>query len=294
MCALLAILSYLRDAVRSRREAEEKLDCRCLGEILHEKKYKTLKTFLRHNKTSILISKPDTSFHFAEAIRKLRRKVEQRLDGKNKVLLVTSVLENEGKSTIAVNLALSLAQKHERVLLIDCDIRKPACYKLLDRQHTGPGTIAVITGEATVEDAVVQDKATGLHLLLESTALQSSTHLSDSEGMEQMLNRCRELYDYVILDLPPMSASPDVECVMEFADRSLLVVRQNAAAADRLNSAAAVLQDSGAKLLGCVINNVCTSPLADRGNYGYGYGYYGKYGKYGKYSGYGTAGKIEQ
>lgn len=293
MCALLALLSYLRDAVRSRREAEHKLDCSCLGEIHHEQKYKTLKTLLHHRKTSILISRPDTSFHFVESIRKLRRKVEQQLGGDKKVLLVTSVLENEGKSTIAVNLALSLAQKHSRVLLVDCDIRKPACYKLLERQHHGPGTIAVICGDAALESAVVQDEATGLSLLLERSALQSSANLSDSEGMERMLSRCRELYDYVILDLPPMSASPDTECVMELADGALLVVQQNAATADRLNSAAAALSSSRAKLIGCVLNNVRSSSLSDRGNYGYGYGY-GYYGKYGKYGKYGSASKSEQ
>lgn len=71
-----------------------------------------------------------TSFRFVESIRKLRRRVEQHMDG-GKVLIVTSLLENEGKSTVAVNLALAMEQKGKRVLLIDCDLRKPACGMVL-------------------------------------------------------------------------------------------------------------------------------------------------------------------
>ena len=79
--ALLAILSYLRDAVRSGTEAREKLDCSYLGEISHERKYKTVFALLRRKKTSILITNPVTSFRFVESIRKLRRRVEQHMDG---------------------------------------------------------------------------------------------------------------------------------------------------------------------------------------------------------------------
>ena len=118
--ALFAILSYLRDAVRSGTEAREKLDCSYLGEISHERKYKTVFALLRRKKTSILITNPVTSFRFVESIRKLRRRVEQHMDG-GKVLMVTSLLENEGKSTVTVNLALAMEQKGKRVLLIDCD-----------------------------------------------------------------------------------------------------------------------------------------------------------------------------
>ena len=131
MCVLLAVLSYMRDAVRSGEEAADKLDCRVLAEIDHEKKYRTLWAVIRRKKTSILITNPLTSFSFTEKIRTLRRKVEQHMPEGGKVVLITSVLENEGKSTVAVNLALSLAQKHQRVLLIDCDMRKPACGKIL-------------------------------------------------------------------------------------------------------------------------------------------------------------------
>ena len=124
---LLTLVSYSRNTIRSGKEVRAKLDCNFLGEIPHENKYKTLISRIRRRKTSILITSPVTSFRFVETIRKLRRRVEQHMRG-GKVLMVTSLLENEGKSTIAVNLALAMVQKHEKVLLIDCDLRKPACW----------------------------------------------------------------------------------------------------------------------------------------------------------------------
>lgn len=144
--ALLAILSYLRDAVRSGTEAREKLDCSYLGEISHERKYKTVFALLRRKKTSILITNPVTSFRFVESIRKLRRRVEQHMDG-GKVLIVTSLLENEGKSTVAVNLALAMEQKGKRVLLIDCDLRKPACGMVLGQSKFTYGLNDILGGQ---------------------------------------------------------------------------------------------------------------------------------------------------
>lgn len=283
MCVLLAVLSYLRDVVRSRQEGDAKLDARFLGEIQHERKYKTLAAFLRHKKSSILITKPTTSFHFVESIRKVRRRVEQQMGKEKKVILVTSVQENEGKSTVAVNLALSLAQKHDKVLLIDCDLRKPACHKLLEQPHRGCGTIAVIAGRHELEDGLTWEKNSGLYLLLENKRLRSATNLVGSEGMERLLRRCRENFDLVIVDLPPMTAAPDTEAVMEFADAAILVVQQNVVPAPQLNSAASALDGSQSKLLGYVLNNVYSSPLLPRSGYGNGCGY-GKYGKYGGYS----------
>ena len=113
---LLAGMSYLRDVVRSATEVREKLDCDFLGEIPHENKYKTLTSRIRNQKSSILMTNPVTGFRFVESMRKLRQRVEQHM-GDGKVLMVTSLLENEGKSTVAANLALAMEQKKKRVNL---------------------------------------------------------------------------------------------------------------------------------------------------------------------------------
>ena len=290
---LLAFLSYKRDVIRSKQEAEKKLDCRILGEIGHERKYKTLWAAMKRRKTSILITNPTSSFLFVETIRKLRRRVEKQMPANGRVLMVTSVIENEGKSTVAVNLALAFAQKGKRVLLLDCDLRKPACHKILDYPWEGAGTIDVANGSASLENTVVQMKNTNLFLLLQRRSTRNSTDISGSDGMASLIQKAKERFDFVVIDTPPMSVAPDVECIMELADASLLVVQQNMVQADVINHAITALQGAKSKLLGCVVNNVYGVTLSHGGGYGYGYGY-GRYGKYGKYGGYGTADKMEK
>lgn len=108
--------------------------------------------------------------------------------------------------------------------------------------------------------------------------------------MAALLERAREQFDYVIIDLPPMSVAPDAEALTEFADAAMLIVRQNGVYATDLNRAIGDLQRGSAKLLGCVINNVYTTQILSGEGYGTGYGRYGgyyrysRYGKYGKYA----------
>lgn len=290
---LLALLSYRRDVVRSKQEAEKKLDCRILGEIGHERKYKTLWAALKRRKTGILITNPTSSFLFVETIRKLRRRVEKQMPAGGRVLMVTSVMENEGKSTVAVNLALSFAQKDKRVLLIDCDLKKPACHKILEYSWDGSGTADVASGSASLETAAVQLKQSNLFLLLQRRSIRNSTDVSGSDGMAALIQKAKEQFDFVVIDTSPMSVAPDVECMMELADASVLVVQQNVVQADVINHAISSLQGARSKLLGCIVNNVNGVSLSRGGGYGYGYGY-GRYGKYGKYGGYGAADKTEQ
>ena len=284
-CLFLMVQSYTMDKIRSGKEARKKLDCKYLGEIPHESKYKTIRAKLVRSKTSILISSPLTGFRFRENIRKLRNRVDWHMHGR-KVLMVTSLLENEGKSTVAVNLALSMAQKHAKVLLIECDLRKPACYKLLNQGEPEIGLLEVLKEKAAFSDAIIPAKQGNLSLLLEANSSKDSSELLSSKRMTELLGWARENYNVVILDTPPFAAVTDIESMIDLADASLLVVRHNTAATPALNRAIALLDRGKAKLLGCVLNNVYSSGL--RTGYGYGYGYgYGRYGKYGHYNGYG-------
>lgn len=289
MCALLAYFSFIRDAVRSGKEAQMKLDCDYLGEIPHERRYKSRIRFNRRALTNILVTDPVVSFHYVEDIRKIVHRVEQRMRN-SKVLMVTSTLESEGKSTVSVNLALTMAQKRKKVLLIDCDLHKPNCHKLLGRE-SGRGCIRdVLTGRMALEEAVIYDKKRGLSLLLGKAGGESGELLS-GQGMGNLIDWAKDEFDYVILDMPPMAAVSDAEAVMEFADASLLIVRQNGATTRMINKNIAILQSGRAELIGCLVNNVRTSALSSGDSYGYGrYSSYGRYGKYGKYGNYGNYG----
>ena len=291
VCGLLGGMSYLSDKVRSKQEADNKLSCYVLGELYHERKHKTWKDLLSRGKKGILITDPLTSFVYTESIHKLSSRVDKRRHKGEHVIMVTSLLENEGKSTVAVNLALSMAQKGKKVLLIDADMRKPACHLLLGVSNKLPGLADILHGNATLSECVHALEGSGLRVMTTKRSQSTATNLLNSPEMEQLLEAVAAKYDIVVVDTPPMSMAPDAECISEFADASLLVVRQNIALADDLEEAVSVLEKSDNHLLGCVLNNVYGSNhFAPAFSYrAYGYGRYGRYGKYGKY-GYGKYG----
>ena len=285
LCVLMAFLSISSNRVRSRAEAERKLDCWCLGEIFHENKTKSFRELFSRKKKSILITRPETGFQYVSTIGRLCRRIEQHMH-RGRVLMVTSVMENEGKSTVAVNLALEMARKRDKVLLIDCDLYKPACRKMLGLSLSDCCINDVLEGRARLGDAVVTDRLSGLHLLgAKKVTDGSSGDLIASAALRGMLRLAREEYDFVLIDLPPMCVATDSEYVAEYADASLLVVRQNEVDADAVNRAISVLEEGRARLLGCVLNNVYTSFRSAAEGYAYGrenrgYGHYGEYGRY--------------
>lgn len=280
---LIAIFSFFRNAVRSAKEARKRLDCRFLGEIPHERKHKTLRSWLRKRKTSILLTNPLTGFHYVESMRKLRQRVEHHMHG-GKVLMVTSLLENEGKSTVAVNLALSMAQKGRRVLLIDSDTRKPACCAILEKRDFPYGLRDVLKNKVDFSEALVQYESGSMYMLLESKGNTKSGDLIVSRNMQDLLERARKEFDFIVLDTPPISVASDAESMTALADSCLLVVRQNVAVAQALNKAIAALDSGKAKMMGCVLNNVYSTRLTSGENHSYGYGY-GRYRKYKYYGG---------
>ena len=295
---LMVVMGYFRDVVRSKDEAEQKLDCWCLGEIYHERKRISLKDRLRRRKRGILISHPETGFRYVATMSKLRRRIEQHMH-RGKVLMVTSVMENEGKSTVSANLALAMAKKYERVLLIDLDLHKPACRKLMEHPVPEKWVNDVMRGTATLSEAVKTDKLSRMDMLFAKRCKpQEAGELINSAGLNELLKQAREQYDFVVIDLPPMAIVPDPEAVMEYADASLLVVRQNGVRVADLNRAIRDLQRGKAKMLGCVLNDVISTAVFSGEGYGVGYGRYGGYGKFGRYSKYGRyaayAAKIKE
>lgn len=288
LCVLFGVMSLLSDKVRSRSEAENKLSTHLLAELHHEKKKKTWKDRLSGKKSSILITSPFTSFMYTEGIHKLSSRLLKRMHEGEKVLLISSLLENEGKSTIAVNVALSLAKKDKRVLLIDCDLRKPSCALILNMKETPGNVLDVLSGKAALKQCVQRVENSTLDILAAHKGLRTATNLVASRNMSELLKQARELYDVIIIDTPPMSLAPDAEVLLEFVDAAMLTVRQNEAHTDVINEVISVMENNS-HMLGYVLNNVVGSDgFAPAFSYG-SYGRYGKYGKYGRY-GYGRYG----
>ena len=212
--------------------------------------------------------------------------------GNGKVLMVTSLLENEGKSTVAANLALAMEQQKKRVLIIDCDLRKPACHMVLEQPQFSFGINNVLHDTAELSDCFLRYRDTDMYMLLAKRGERNPGDLIVSARMEIMLDWARQNFDFILLDLPPISVASDAEGVADLADSCLLVVRQNTAFAPDLNHAIANLEKHHAKMLGCVLNNVFSTRISSGQSYGYGgYGKYHHYGHYGNYGSHGSRNK---
>lgn len=289
---LLCGMSYLRDTVKTEEDAENKLDTKVLGTVRYENKYKTLKSKLRRKKTSILITRPTTGFDYVETFKKLRTRIDYSMRKSGfKTLMVTSAAEDEGKSTVSVNIALAMKKKYDKVLLIDADMKKSAMHKILDHDETDYYTLNdYLEGRAELENTIVKDKNTGLYVIFARNYGERSTDLVVSNRMRELLSQAKLSMDAVVLDTSPMAVSPDAECIAEFADAAVLVVRQDRTPVKVINDMIDILNASHAKLLGCVLNNFRSADIDDKFYYGQGKYGYGKYG-YGKY-GYGESGKT--
>jgi capsular exopolysaccharide synthesis family protein len=172
------------------------------------------------------------------------------------------------------------------VLLIDCDLRKPSCAKLLEIKAHQSGTSAVLMNREKLPEALMRYKNTDLYMILESRTHSNSGDLLGSVRMKELLDWARMEFDFVLLDMPPMSVVSDAETVAAYADSILLVVRQNAARTAGINRAVADLEGTKTKILGCVLNDVHATFISS--GQGYRYGSYGGYNSYSRYGGYGV------
>lgn len=275
---LVAGLSYLRDTIKNPKDVTSKLDTRLLGSIYHEKKSKSIKLRKKKEFVSMLISNPLRSFQYAESNKMMSSRVRSYMDKENaKTLLVTSVMENEGKSTVAANLALGLAQEGSRVMLIDCDFRKPEQYKIFDMEGKDADDLGkVLTGKAGTENLICNWNDTNLYMILNRTSSNSIEALLKSTTLRQIVGFCRQNMDYVIIDTSPLALVSDTEELAQMADASVLVVRQDTVLTKDINDAIDILNNTRGKVLGCVLNDASSSQITgSTAHYGYG-GYYEK------------------
>lgn len=221
-----------------------------------------------------LILNANTSFHIQEAYRTLQTNIRFSLPGKDcKVICLTSSMASEGKSTTCLNLAISMAETGNRVLLIDADMRRPSQGKLLI-EKASPGLSNVLAGLCDVRLAVRKGIRPNLDVLFSGEIPPNPLELLGSRAMEEMLKELTPLYDYIIVDTPPATIVADACMIASMADGTLLLVRQNEAEKEGVSRAVKQLQMANAKLLGFVMNGVVDGKSKSyKRKYKYGYKY---------------------
>lgn len=234
------------------------------------------KTTVDAKNTSMVGNK--ISFAASEAYKLLRTKVQFSFADENDchVIGVSSSMAGEGKSTSASNLAYTLAQLDNRVMLLECDLRRPSISTKLPVAKM-PGLTNFLTRQAPIED-VIQicqlDGSPAFHVISSGRVPPNPIELLSSDRMQKLMNVLRKNYDYIILDLPPVGEVSDALVAAKLVDGMLLVVRQNYCNRLILEDTVRQFEFVGARILGLVVSH------ASEGGNGYGYrSYYGAYGK---------------
>ena len=267
---LAFLFEALNDGVRNPDDVENKLAQRMMGLlpwVEHDKNQRlSVRTFFeagQHN--------------FAEAVRTLRTSmVLSHLERPAKVISVTSSIPGEGKTTVAENLAFSLAQV-EKVLLIDADMRRPSVGKDFGLPVYHSGLSNLIAGSANLAECIHHDEQSGLDVIPAGAVPPNPQELLASPRFEKALKVLGDKYDRIILDTAPAQVVSDALVVSSVADSMLYVVKSDSTRQKVISDGIGRLLQVGAKLDGVVLNQVDTSSKSS--GYGEYYGYYG--GRYG-------------
>lgn len=191
-----------------------------------------------------------------ESYKKLAAKVEyQMAKNEQKVLVVTSVSENEGKSTVATNLAITLAEQSKRVLLVDGDIRRPSQFLIFGMEPKEENELGeYLRGNGSLADVMVP--CTRKHMLFMGgkNCYSSSTEMLNSESFFKLMAACRKFVDYVIIDTPLAGIIGDAQIFAHCADAVMIVSKQNYMLAEDINEVMDAFRDKEGKVLGVVLN----------------------------------------
>ena len=295
--AAISALSAFRNTVKGEKSFSQMIDAKLLGVIPHEKKNKSLKELFSKKKHGLLLSESAyTSLRFSENFNKIDSKLEymKRTHG-DQIFVVTSVAENEGKSTISSNLAVSLALKGNKVALIDLDGKKPALYKIFEQKPDDEYELGnMLSGKTDRKFKFRRYKKMNLYLALNTQPHKEYQQWIENGSVEALLRAFRQTVDYVIVDTAPVSVDGAVTSIAKLCDATILTVRTNSVYAPVINDVIVTLRNTGSKFAGCILNDVYDefSMFNQMGMDESGYARYSKYARYGKYDKYDRYGRY--
>ena len=206
----------------------------------------------------------------SESFRALRTRVQfSRPDKENlKTILITSPAPQEGKTTIALNLAGSFAQSNKKTLLLDADLRRPRLHKIFGKDKR-PGLVDFLVSGDNLDLFVLKTNFNNLFLMTSGTLPPNPAEMLDSKQMENLLSLLRTKFDYIIIDSPPIVAVTDAEILARKVDGTILVCSSEITEIDMFERAIDLLKNDNSILIGTVLNN-----FSSKAGYGSYYKYY--------------------
>ena len=240
------------------------------------------KTAVNFDRSKMLLS-DRSSFSVQEAYKTLRTNISFSLPGSaSKCIGVTSANRGDGKSSVAVNLAISFAQINKKVIIVDCDMRLPTVASKIGIESK-PGLSNFLVGSNKIEDLLirrVEDK--GVDVLPAGNIPPDPTTLLESEQMAELMEVLKKHYDYIIVDLPPLMPVSDAAILSKYIDGFLIVVRHEKSEYAKIQETLHQLEFAEAKIIGFVYNGKSLENhyrKSGRNKYYYYYDYYKKQSK---------------
>ncbi len=219
-----------------------------------------------------LVTSLDSHAPRVEAFRVLRTNMQfVDVDKESKVFTITSSVPEEGKTTTATNLAITLAQAGQKVMLLEADLRRPKVAGQLQLE-SAVGLTTVLVGRVDLWDAVQNHSVPNLSVLTSGAIPPNPSELLQSQAMGEVFNRLRKEFDVIVVDAPPLLPVTDAALLAAQSDGALVVVRHGKTTRDQLRHAIERLESVDARALGVVLNMVPQRKSGDS-YYGYGYGY---------------------
>lgn len=273
---LMAFLyEQLDDTVKGTKDVEEKLGAKLIG-ILPLLKSKQLK-----GKTGGPVNPlelVDQNGTFLEAVNTARTVLSvEKGKTNNKVILVTSSVPGEGKSSTSLNLAYAMSQV-ERVLLIECDLRRPSLAKAIEGANREPGLTNLITKTATPAQCIRRGALGELDILFAGTLPQQPLELISSDRMNNIVHKLKDVYDKIILDCAPTQAVSDALVLSQISDSVVFCVKSHDTELEVIKRSLQRLKQVDAPLAGVLMTQVDMDKLASYGGDYYYQGYYDYYG----------------
>lgn len=218
-------------------------------------------------------------YAYEEAIKTLRTNI-QFCGSSIRTIMLTSSLQNEGKSSVAFAFARSLAQTGKRVLLIDADIRKSVLVARYQLEKNVFGLSQFLSGQKKLEEVLYTTNVEFLDVIFSGPFSPNPAELLEEPLFDNLVGRAKAEYDYVIIDTPPIASVIDAAIVSRVCDGVVLVIESGAISYRIAQKVKQQMEKTGCRILGVVLNKVGGESS------GYYSKYYGTYGKYGKYSRY--------
>ena len=200
--------------------------------------------------------------------------------GQPRVVLVTSSLPGEGKTSLALSLAASVAASGHKTVILDLDLRHPSVRVASTQPSTAPGIVELVTGDANFEEVLYTDPAQpNLDMITVRRNPSNPSDVLASKQMAQLIAKLRTKYKLIVLDTPPILGITDAKLVMHLADAVLFVVRWGKTKTEVAENGIAALRECRAPIAGAVVTQVNMEAHA-KGAYGDAATYYGNYKKY--------------